>query len=99
MTTQKVKKKIIPILKRQGVTKAAFFGSFVRGETKKDSDIDLLVNLRKDKSLLDLVGLKIELEEKLGRKVDLLTYNSLHPLLRDRILKEQKIIYERRKRP
>ena len=98
MTTQAIKEKIVPILKRQGVTKAAFFGSFARGEAGKKSDIDILVNLKKDKSLLDLVGLKLDLQEKLGRKVDLLTYNGIHPLLRDRILNEQKVIYEIKKR-
>lgn len=99
MTTQSIKKQIVPILKRQGVTKAALFGSIVRGEAKKKSDIDILVNLRRDKTLLDLVGLKLELEEKLGRKVDVLTYDGIHPLLKDKILSEQKIIYEKRKRP
>jgi len=96
MTTQAIKKKILPILKRQGVTKAALFGSSARGEMKKRSDIDILVNLRKDKTLLDLVGLQLELQEKLGRKVDVLTYDGIHHLLKDIILKEQKIIYEKR---
>lgn len=98
MTAQAIEKKIISILKRQGVTKAAVFGSFARGEVGKRSDIDILVNLKKDKTLLDLVGLKLELEEKLGRKVDVLTYKGIHPLLRDIILSEQKIIYESKKR-
>lgn len=98
MTTQTIKRKIVPILKRQGVTKAALFGSVVRGEVKKRSDIDILIQYKNKsgKSLLDLVKLQFELEEKLGKKVDLLTYNSLHPLLRDIILKEQKIIYEKK---
>lgn len=91
-----IKKKILPILKRQGVTKAAIFGSFARGDNKKRSDIDLLVNLKKDKSLLDLVGLKLDLEKKLNKKVDVLTYNGINPRLKDIILKEQKIIYEKR---
>ncbi len=99
LTIKDIKRKATPTLKRQGVTRAALFGSVVRGETKKGSDIDLLVNLQKSKTLLDLVGLKLELEERLGRKVDVLTYNGIHPLLKDRILNEQKIIYERRKRP
>ncbi|MGP3668261.1 MAG: nucleotidyltransferase family protein [Candidatus Bathyarchaeota archaeon] len=64
----------------------------MRGEERKDSDIDILVEFEGEKSLLDLAGLKIDLEEALGRKVDVLTYNSLHPLLRDRILQEQKAI-------
>lgn len=96
MTTQNIKKKIVPVLKRQGVTKAALFGSVVRGETKKRSDVDILIKFRGEKSLLDLVRLQFELEKKLGKKVDLLTYDSIHPLLRDIILNEQKIIYEKR---
>lgn len=98
MTMQAIKKKIIPILKRQGVTKAALFGSCTRNEMKKRSDIDILVNLKKNKTLLDLVGLKLELEEKLDRKVDVLTYDGIHPLLKDIILNEQKVIYESKKR-
>ena len=94
MTIQNIKQKIIPVLKRQGVTKAALFGSAARGEIKKRSDIDLLVNLKRGKTLLDLVGLKLELEEKLGRKVDVLTYNGINHRLKDIILSEQKIIYE-----
>lgn len=96
MTTQSIKKKIVPILKRQDVTKAALFGSIVRGEARKKSDIDILIKFKAGKSLLDLVRLEFKLEKKLGRKVDLLTYNSIHPLLRDIILKEQEIIYEKR---
>lgn len=92
LSIQNIKRKIIPVLKRYGVKRTAIFGSFVRGEAKKNSDIDILVDFPEDKSLLDLVGLKLELEEVLGRKVDVLTYDSLHPLLKDTILKEEKII-------
>ena len=56
---------------------------------KKSSDIDILVDIKKNISLLDFVGIKLELEEKLERKVDLVEYNTIKPLLRDRILKEQ----------
>ena len=96
MTTQNIKNKIVRVLKRQGVIKAAIFGSFARGEARKNSDIDLLVKFKNEKSLLDLVRLKFELEKKTGKKMDILTYNSIHPLLRDIILKEQKIIYEKK---
>lgn len=81
------------MLVKGGVKRAAIFGSFARGDATKNSDIDLLIEFKgKSKSLLDLAGLKIQLEESLGRKVDLITYNSLHPSLRDRILSEQVII-------
>ncbi len=98
MTTKAIEKKIVPILKRQGVIKAAIFGSAARGEMKKNSDVDILVKLKKGKTLLDFVGLKLELEDKLGRDVDVISYGGIHPLLKDIILKEQKVIYESKKR-
>ena len=96
MTIQAIKKQIVPILKRQGVTKAALFGSVAREESKKRSDIDILIKLKKGKSLFDFVGLKLELEEKLGKQVDLVTYRAIKPRLKDIILKDEKIIYEKR---
>lgn len=92
MELEEVKARLVPVLRRSGVKRAAIFGSFVRGEQEEGSDLDVLIEFEGGKSLLDLVGLKMELEEVLGRKVDLLTYNSLHPLLRDRILEEQRVI-------
>lgn len=91
-----IKRKITPILKRQGVLKAAIFGSYARGEEKKNSDVDILVKLKKGTSLLDLIGIQFDLEEKLGKKVDLITYNSINPLLRNYILSSEKVIYEKR---
>ena len=92
---QSIKKQMIPVLESYGVKKAGIFGSFVRGEARKDSDIDILVEFVGNKSLLDLVDLKLTLEKRLEKKVDVLTYNSLHPLLKKIILNEQKIIYEK----
>jgi predicted nucleotidyltransferase len=89
---EKLSGQILPVLKRFGVKKAAIFGSLARGEGSEESDVDILVEFEPGKSLLDLAGLKIELEETLGRRVDVSTYNSLHPLLKDRILKGQKPI-------
>lgn len=89
---EEIKDIIVQVLRKHGVKKAALFGSIVRGEADEKSDIDLLVEFEGRKSLLDLVGLKLELEELLRRDVDVLTYRSLHPLLRDRILSEQEVI-------
>jgi len=86
---QAAAERIIDILRRNDVKRAAFFGSIVRGEMTDESDVDLLVEFEKRTSLLDLAGLKIELEDALNRRVDVLTYRSLHPLLKDRILAEQ----------
>ena len=85
-----LKKKIVPVLKRNGVVRAGIFGSYARGEAKKNSDIDILIKIRAKKfSLLDLVGLELELKEKLKRNVDLVEYSTIHPLLNDGILKEE----------
>jgi predicted nucleotidyltransferase len=89
---EEIRQKILPVLQRHDVTRAAIFGSFVRGENKEGSDLDILVEFSGEKSLLDLAGLKVELEELLKMKVDVLTYDSLHPLLKDRILSEQEVI-------
>lgn len=96
MTTEAIKKKIWPILKRQGVIKAAVFGSAARGEMTKKSDIDLLLKVSKRKTLFDLIELKLELEEKLGRTVDIVEYDAIHPLIKGAVLKEQKMIYEKK---
>lgn len=89
MSINDIKTKIYPTLLNYGVKKAALFGSIVRGAITKKSDIDILISLPKKASLLDLVGLKIDLEKILGKKVDVLTYDSLHPLLKEKILDEQ----------
>lgn len=85
--------KLNAIFKEYGVKKAAVFGSAARGEAKKTSDIDILVEFIGEKSLLDLVGLGLDLEKILKKKVDINTYNALHPLLRDSIIKDQVLIF------
>lgn len=87
-----IKKILIAVLRKYEVKKAALFGSIVRGEITEDSDIDLLIEFEGRKSLLDFAGLKLELEELLKKRVDVVTYKSLHPLLKDRILSEQEVI-------
>ena len=85
---EKYKEIILEILKKHEVKKASLFGSIVREEMNINSDIDLIIEFKGDKSLLDLASLQIELEEKLKLKVEVLTYNSIHPLLKDQILAE-----------
>jgi predicted nucleotidyltransferase len=85
--------KTIPILKRYGVAKAAVFGSYARGEAKNDSDIDLLVDIKKNISLLDFSALKQELQELLNRRVDLIEYSQIKPMLKQSILEDAKIFY------
>ena len=87
-----IKTTILDTLQQFGVKKAALFGSIVRSEATDDSDIDLLVEFEPGRSLFDLAGLKLELERLLGKNVDIVTYRSLHPLLRDKILSHQVLI-------
>ena len=89
-----IKKQIKPILRRHDVKSAAVFGSYARGEQKKRSDVDILIEFKNDdeKSLMDLAGLKVELEEKLKKGVDLVEYSMIHPRLKDQILSEQVVV-------
>ena len=84
----KIKPKILRILKKYKIKKASIFGSYVRGKQKKDSDIDILVKPAKRMGL-EFVGMAFELEDNLGKKVDLVTYKSIHPLLKKKILSEE----------
>jgi predicted nucleotidyltransferase len=86
---EKIKVKALAVLLKHNVKKAAIFGSVALGLQKKDSDIDILVELGSEASLFDLGGLKMDLEEALGKKVDLVEYVCLHPLLKEEILKQQ----------
>jgi len=89
---EEVKQKILPILKPYGVRRAGLFGSCVRGEMRSGSDIDILVEIDKDISLLDFVALKQEIEDALGRRVDLVEYSTIKPLRRETILNEQVVV-------
>ena len=86
---QRIAKIVVPVLKRNDVVKAGIFGSYARGKAKKRSDVDILIKQKGRKGLLDLVGLEMELKQKLKKKVDLLDYKGLSPYLKDRILKEE----------
>ena len=88
-TIQEIKEKILPILRARGVKRTSLFGSVVRGEDDSKSDVDVIVEMPEGKSLFDLVDLKAELEETLGRPVDVITFKSVHPLLRENIEREQ----------
>ncbi|MCL5101642.1 MAG: nucleotidyltransferase domain-containing protein [Candidatus Parvarchaeota archaeon] len=88
-TILEIKSQVVPTLKHYGVKKAAIFGSFARREATVNSDVDLLVDLPDNISAFTLVDLKEELEEKLDRSVDLVTYDTVNPLIKDSILKEK----------
>ena len=81
---------ILRIAAEHGAYDVRIFGSVARGEAGEESDIDLLVKLRPGRSLLDHAALLVDLQELLGRRVDVVTENALYWLLRRRILKEAK---------
>jgi predicted nucleotidyltransferase len=89
MSVEEIKNKIKPVLKRNGILKAGIFGSFSRGENNGESDIDILVKIENEISLLDFIGIKLELEDVLGKKVDLVEYDAIKPAIRENILKEE----------
>ena len=89
MTPEEIAAKIIPILKSYGAQRASVFGSAARGDAKTESDVDILIDIKKDISLLEFIKMKQLLEKKLGRKVDLVEYQTLKPALKDKILSEQ----------
>ena len=78
-------------MQKYHIKRAGIFGSFACASQKKKSDLDLLIKVKKGVkfSLLDLIGLEMELNKFLKRKVDLLTYGGINPHLKERILKEE----------
>jgi len=82
------KREIEKIAAQYGASDVRVFGSIARGEAGAASDVDLLVRLEAGRSLLDHVGLWQDLQELLGRPVDLLVEGGISPYLRDRILAE-----------
>lgn len=91
MNTQldQLKDQIIPVLKKHGITRAGVFGSIARGDFGEKSDVDVLVELGQEMSLLDFIGVEQELESKLNREVDLVEYHLLKPRIKDKILSQE----------
>ena len=85
------KEKIIEICKRNNISYCAVFGSYARGEATETSDIDLLVKFSKPKGF-NWLDAAFEIEDALGKKVDLVTENGLHPLIRENVLKDLQVI-------
>ena len=82
------REEILRIAARHGARSVRVFGSVARGDARPSSDVDFLVELEEGRSLLDFVGLWQDLEESLGRRVDLVEPEGLHWYIRDRVLRE-----------
>ncbi|MBI2066614.1 MAG: nucleotidyltransferase family protein [Deltaproteobacteria bacterium] len=79
---------VMGLARRHGAKNIRIFGSVARGEAQLDSDIDLLVEMESGRTLLDLVSFWQEIEDLLGRKVDVLTDGGISPYLKDQIYSE-----------
>jgi predicted nucleotidyltransferase len=85
---QSKREEILRIAAHYGAYNVRIFGSVARGEADEQSDIDLLVNMEKGRSLFDLGGLLADLEDLLGCNVDVVTEDGLRDRIRNRVLKE-----------
>lgn len=93
MISQKEIEIILQTMQPYKPVKIGVFGSYARGENHEGSDVDILYQFDSKYSLFDLAGLQMELESKLLKDVDLVEFTAIHPLLKNRILKDVKIIY------
>lgn len=82
------REEILALAAKHGAYNVRVFGSAARGEAGPASDIDLLVSMAEDRSILDLSALRLELQDLLGVQVDVVSEDGLYWLLRRRILKE-----------
>ncbi len=80
---------IVKILKKYGIKRAGIFGSYTRNEQTKKSDIDILIEYPKGLGGFGFVGIALDLEKALKKKVDLLTYGGINPYLKENILREE----------
>ena len=85
---QSKRQEILKIAARHGAYNVRVFGSVARGEARPDSDVDFLVNLEANRSLMDLARLLRDLQTLLDRPVDVVTEAGLRPRLRPQVLKE-----------
>jgi len=84
--------RIISYMVQHGAEKVAVFGSYARNEARSNSDLDLMVWFKEQKSLLMMIHIERELSELLGIKIDLLTEQAVSPYLIERIRNELKVI-------
>lgn len=89
---QSVRDRIVETLQREDAVFIAIFGSRATGTEDRASDLDILVSFSETKSLLDLVRIEREVSEATGLKVDLVTENALHPLIRDSVHQEMEVL-------
>jgi len=82
------RKEILNVAAKFGAHDVRVFGSVARGESRRDSDVDFLVEMEQGRSLLDLIGLEDELGELLHRPVDVITVHGVSPYISKQVLSE-----------
>ncbi|MFB6225984.1 MAG: nucleotidyltransferase family protein [Candidatus Paceibacteria bacterium] len=92
-TKEEIIEQIKPVLRKHDITKAGIYGSYARGNTSPDSDVDLLIDFNDRKNIFDLVGIEQELENKLNLAVDLSTFRSLSDRFKPYITSDLFIFY------
>ena len=85
---RRLRTEVLAIASQHGARNVRVFGSVARGDSGADSDIDLLVDVESDRTLLDVIGLEQDLEQLLGAHVEVLTERGLSPYLQQQILSE-----------
>ncbi|MEI6498750.1 MAG: nucleotidyltransferase family protein [bacterium] len=90
------KEKLEDFCRKNQIKLFALFGSFARGEEREDSDIDIMIDFTEAKSLMKIGGIQYDLEESLGRSVDLVSMKNIKPALKNNILKDLKVLYVKR---
>lgn len=89
----KYRNAILRIAGAHGAYDVRIFGSYSRGEGTADSDLDILVTLEPERSILDLIAIKQDLEDELEREIDVVTEASLSPYIREQVLMEAVPVY------
>ncbi len=94
MDKQKLYSEIVEFLKSKGATKVAVFGSYVRNEETNDSDIDVLVDFKDPITLFDFAGYQLDLQDKIGLKVDMVMEGGINPRVDKYIQKDLVVLYQ-----
>jgi predicted nucleotidyltransferase len=92
LALQSKRDQILALVAARGASRLRVFGSVARGQDHEGSDVDLLIEVPVGTSLLQIVGLQLEIEDALGVRVDLCTESDLHPQLAPRILAEARAL-------
>ena len=96
MNKSEIKKKLLPFVSLYPIERLGLFGSAARGDMTSKSDVDLLIEMPREVSLFRFIELKQKIEEVLNRTVDLVEYGALKPKIKDKILQEQIVLYDKR---